>query len=418
MKGAPITAKDVKYSFDHAKLPSSLVQEYVFNNIKSVAAIDDHTVQFKTNYPHWRWLMDLDSYNTMVMPNGLHEWAGGTISPEKARGGGPWIVEDYRPGSLIIFRPNEAYRKVFGVPYADRLNFAILASGAPRLQAWIGKQSQVFAPDAGSLDAALKARPEAKQLLDDFAPTRTQALFMKTTEKPWDDVRMRRALSMSVDREGWGKTLRYEYKLESGPITWGYPDWKLDPAKMPADVGKWLKYDPAEATNLVQAAGSPSQVFEVHMHPYNNSYTPEAQFLEESMKKIGVNTKLKVYEYNNWLSTAYIGKYSGLLYGPDNLDRVTQQLADRLLANSSRNHSEVQDADVQKMLTDFANAKSPADAKVVSDKIQTRSVDQAWAVYSPQPVSPIIWDPALQNYDGQKAIYYQDSYQKTFQWLA
>ena len=71
------------------------------------------------------------------------------------------------------------------------------------------------------------------------------------------------------------------------------------------------------------------------------------------------------------------------------------------------------------MLTDFAMAKSPADAKVVSDKIQTRSIDQAFAVYSPQPVSPSMWDPAIQNYGGENAILYHGTgYKDAYHWRA
>ncbi|MFA7250133.1 MAG: ABC transporter substrate-binding protein [Dehalococcoidia bacterium] len=417
MKGRPITAQDVKYTFDHAKLPTSVVQEWVYNNIKSVTAIDDYTVQFKTNYPNWRWLGDLDCYNSGILPKGLYEWAGGTLGPDKARSGGPWLLEDYKPGSVIIFKPNEAYRKVFGVPYVDRLNYAILAQGAPRLAAFLAKTTSIFSPAAGDVSAVQKGRPDAKSRLNQYAATSTSAVFMNTQEAPWNDVRARRALSMAVDREGWGKTLQSEFKIESGPITWGYPTWKLDPAQMPADITQWLKFNQAEAKKLIDAAGiKSSTVFDIHMYPYSATTTADGQLMVDSFAKVGVSTKLKIYEYNNWSATVYAGPYHGLLWGPDNLDRITQQLSDRLLANSHRNHSQVQDADTQKMLSDFAAAKGPADAKPIADRIQLRSVDQAFAVYKPQGVAMRFWDPALQNYDGQDALWYQDPYQMAFMW--
>ncbi len=419
MKGRPITAQDVKYTFDHAKLPTSLVQEWVYNNIKSVTAIDDYTVQIKANYPNWRWLGDLDSYNTGILPKGLYEWAGGTITPEKARSGGPWLVEDYRPSSVIVLKPNEAYRKVFGVPYVDRVNVSLLELAPARLQAFIGKSLSNYSATSGDLGPLKQGRPDAKSRLNDYAATSTSALFMNTKEKPWDDIRARRALSMAVDREGWGNTIKTEYKIESGPITWGYPTWKMDPAKMPADVTKWLKFDIAEAKKLIDAAGIPSsQVFEINLYPYSASTTAEAQLMADSLSKIGITTKMKVFEYNNWATTAYIGKYNGLLYGPDNLDRVTQQFADRLLANSSRNHSLIQDAEAQKLIAAFSEAKGPAEAKAPADALQMRSIEQAFAVYRPQGVQMLFWDPAMQNYDGQTALWYQDVYQKAFMWNA
>ncbi|MEI6665261.1 MAG: hypothetical protein WCL53_03835 [Chloroflexota bacterium] len=129
---------------------------------------------------------------------------------------------------------------------------------------------------------------------------------------------------------------------------------------------------------------------------------------------------VKIYEYNNWLSSAYIGKYDDLLYGPDNLDRITQQLADRLLKGSSRNHSDVADDDSQKLLAQFQAAKGAQDAKQFSDQLQIRSVDQTYAVYRPQGTTPHSWDPAIQNYGekGDLAMYYQNYYRDAFYWLA
>ena len=418
MKGRPITAQDVAYNFKHAAQPTSQVQTWVFGNIKSATAIDDYSVQFKLNYPHWRWAGDLDSYNTDIQPQGLYEWAGGDVKDStKARGGGPWILEDYQAGSVARFKPNEAYRKVFGVPYVDKLQVAILATGSPRLQAWTSKQIQFFAPLTGQMDTAKKARPES-QWTSNFAATNTNALFMKTTQKPFDDIRVRRAMSMAVDRDGWGKTLQQEFKWESGPITWGYPTWKLDYTKMPADTQKWLKYDIAEAKKLIEAAGvSSSTAYTMHMYPYSPDYNPESQLLIDSLNKIGIKSTLKVYEYNNWLATAYTGKYNDMLYGPDNLDRVTQQFSDRFTKSGERNHSDVSDAEMTKLLADFGAAKGAEAAKPIADAMQIRSIDQAYAVYRPQPVSPRTWDPAIQNNNGEAEILYQQYYRNAFEWL-
>ena len=423
MNGGPITSADVVYAFAHAALPTSAVQQYVFANIKSVTAVDDYTVQFKLNAPQWLFPNDLDSYNTLITPKGLYEWAGsdGLKSAEKTRGGGPWLLEDYKAGSVIKFKPNEAYRKVFGVPYADHINVAILSGGAPQLQAFIAKNIQFFSPSGGQLDVAKSSRPDAKSIIDVYAPAQTNTLSNKVTEKPFDDVRVRRAISMAIDRDGWGKALQAPYKWESGPITYGYPDWKLAPEKMPAEVTQWLKFDIAEAKKLLGAAGvSASTEHLVHMFPYDEGYTPQVQFLMDSLSKVGITTKLKVYEANNWAATANVGNYvgGGFRYGPANLDRISQQFLERYQIGSARNHWRVSDDASQQLLKDFWAAKGPAEAKVVSNQIQTRSVEQAWGVWRPQPVSPVMWDPAVQNYEGASGINYQTIYRGAFYWLA
>ena len=425
MKGRPMTAHDVVYTFKHAKSPDAVVQTYPFDPIKTVTAIDDKTVQFKLSTPNWLFPNNMNTYSSQILPNGIYEWTGpGVWSSDKARGGGPWILDQYQPGSFVSWKPNPAFKKVFGIPYADRyIEKILVGSSALTLQAFVSKQIDKVGATGGNLEAIKKGRPDAKLKLDTFAASNTNALFLNQTEKPFDDVRVRRAISMSVDRDGWGKTLQLPYKLESGPITWGYEDWKLDLPKMPADVQAWAKYNPDEAAKLVQAAGvSSSANYQIHMYPYNEAYTPEAQLLIGSLKKIGISSTLKVYDYNNWIANVYYTTdpkaYSGMLYGPDNLDRIQQQLFDRFSKTSNRNHAFINDPQMEQWLTDFTSSKGPDDAKVVANKIQQRSVDQAYATYRPQPTSPLAWDPSLQNYEGETPFSYQTSVRAAFLWLA
>lgn len=418
MNGQAMTAQDVQYTFDHAKLPTSTVEARIIDRIKSVAALDDYTVQLKLNAPHWRWAPDLDGLNICILPRGYFEWAGkDSTSSEKARGGGPWILEEHRPDQVSRYRANENYRKVFGVPYVDEVVVNMLASGAPQLQAWAGKQIQFFSPQAGLVDAAKKARPDTPWT-SGYSPGGTVALNMQNNQKPFDDVRVRRAISMAVDRDGWGKTLQGEYKLESGPVDWGMPSWKLDPANMPADARRWLALDRAESKKLLAAAGiSPTKTFTMNMYPYSQSYHAHSQLLIDWLSQVGMTAKLRIHEYNNWSATVYNSKYEDLMYAPYSADRLSQQV-ERLTAGSNRNHSDARDADTQQMLKDFAEAKSVAEAKTITDKIQIRAVDQAFSVYQPQAVSFFTWDPAVQNYDGQKEVIFQGHYRAAMMWLA
>lgn len=425
MKGRPITAQDVKYSFDHALLPTSAVQSYVFGSIASVRAVDDYTIQFKLTQPNWDFANTLDAYNDIVLPQGLYEWAGadGIKDSNKARGGGPWMLEEYQPGSVIKWKPNEAYRKYFGVPYLDHVYHSTSVIGAAttrNLQAFISKQIDVFSPLAGQFATAQQGRPDAKSLTTDYAQACGLALYMNTQVAPFDDIRVRRAISMGIDRDGWGKTLQNgdNYRWENGPVSWGYPDWKVDPKKMSTEQAANLQYNPAEATKLISAAGITGKTYVMHEYPYDSSYEAQCQFLIDALSKIGIKHTLKVYEYNNWIATAYQGKYEGTLFTQNNLDRVSAQLEDRLLKGSLRNTSSINDDATQKLLKDFWAAKGPAEAKPISDALQLRSVDQVFAVHRPIIPQPVLWNPALQNFEGQTSINYTSNWRTAFYWMA
>jgi ABC-type transport system substrate-binding protein len=196
------------------------------------------------------------------------------------------------------------------------------------------------------------------------------------------------------------------------------PDWKLDPDKMPSEVRQWLLFDPQKARQLLNAAGiSEDREFELNYHRYSASYESNSQVIMDWWSKAGIKTKVKVWEYNNWISTAYLGEYKDLLYGPDMLDRVTQMVKDRLYPGNNRNHSNINDQNVKKLIDDFGAAPDVARAKEILNEIQTISVDQAYAIYNPQSEAPVAWDPRLNNYEGHNAFNYQNGYRAAFQWF-
>ena len=115
----------------------------------------------------------------------------------------------------------------------------------------------------------------------------------------------------------------------------------------------------------------------------------------------------------------YYGDYEGRMYGPDNLDRIPQQVSERMLESSNRNHSHVHDPEIQQWLLDFNAAPGPEEAKPIVAKLQTKSVDQAYTVYRPQATSPQAWDPELQNYEGEQPFnYHNTGYRGAFLWIA
>jgi ABC-type transport system substrate-binding protein len=420
VNGRLVSAKDVEYSFKRALSPGSVVQNYVFDPIDSVTSVDDKTLRITLNRPQWRFALDLDSYNTFILPEGYAEYHKGDIkSSETAFGAGAWTLDEYRPGVLIRYVPNPNYREVFGIPYFDELQHRIFADAAARLEAFRAKQIFEYGIGVGQLEPLRAARPDMKTRLDRMAPTSCTAMFFQMRQAPWTDVRVRRALSVSTDRDALAKTQGFPAKWESGPVTWVNTNWKYDPDTMPADIRQWLQHDPQKARQLLNAAGiAEGAEYLVNYYPYSTSYAPNYQLFSDMWSKAGVKTKVKTWEYNDWIANAYVGDYTDILFGPDNLDRLTQMVYDRLSPGSNRNHSNVNDPNVKKLLDDFGAASDPQKARDIIREIQTISVDQAYAVYMPQAYSPNAWDPRLNNYEGHNGFAYHSGFRAAFLWFS
>jgi ABC-type transport system substrate-binding protein len=93
-----------------------------------------------------------------------------------------------------------------------------------------------------------------------IAPTQVIAqgmIYFRTDQPPFNDVRVRRAISLAIDRKGWNDALIFgEGCVDSGPVPCAMKDWKLDAEKIDAAKARYLTgYDPAEAKKLLAAAG-------------------------------------------------------------------------------------------------------------------------------------------------------------------
>jgi ABC-type transport system substrate-binding protein len=328
------------------------------------------------------------------------------------------MLAEYRPSVVMRYTPNPNYRAVFGIPYFDELQQRIFADAAARLEAFRAKQLFEYGIGFGQLDALKAARPDMKTRMDRMAATSTTGVFFNTRQKPFDDVRVRRAFSVAYDRDAMAKVQGWPSKWESGPVTWVNPQWKYDPDTMPADVKQWLVFDPAKAKQLMSAAGVADREFLVNYHAYNTTYHSNYPLLADGWSKADIKLKtVKIWEYNDWIANAYIGDYTDLLYGPDNLDRLTQMLYDRLSPGSNRNHSNVNDPAMKTLLDQFTGAPDVEKAKEAARAIQLRSVDQMYCAYHPQSTSPVAWDARLNNYEGENPVLYGQGYRAAFMWF-
>jgi len=235
--GAVFDSSAVKFSFDRAKAEKSTnkAKGAVFNNIAHISTPDAHTVVLVLNNPDGNFLFRMGE-NTAVI---LHPSTADSAAT-KPVGTGPYKFENWSKGSAITLTKWDAYRDAANVKL-KRVTFRFINDAS----------AQVAALLAGDIDGM--PRFQSPQSLKQFQADQRFVVEMGNTsgkgimtinnkKKPFDDVRVRRALSHAIDKkafiDGVFEGLAKPIGSHMAPTDAGYVDltgqYPFDPEKAKA----------------------------------------------------------------------------------------------------------------------------------------------------------------------------------------
>ena len=351
--GKNVTADDVKYSIDKFAGISDGSEPLVsaFSVIEEVNIIDDKTVDVVLNTPD----TDLPTYLAMVSAAIIPK---DNENPDTvAIGTGPYKYVSRSPQENIIC---EAFDDYWGEKAnIKNVTFKVEANADSIVMDLLG----------GSIDFYARLTiDQVKQLNDEFSVYEgtmnlVQALYLNNNVKPFDDVRVRQALSFATDvdeilditAEGKGT------KIGSSmfPAFGKYYDESLSEL-YPTDIEK--------AKELLKEAGYENGFNMTITVPSN--YQPHidvAQVLVEQYKKIGVNAEIQLVEWNSWLSDVYTGRnFESTVIGVDASYLAASALLSRFESTAANN---------------FINFKSDAYDKAYNKTLTTADDDERTALY-------------------------------------
>lgn len=351
--GKNVTADDVKYSIDKFAGISDGSEPLVsaFSVIEEVNIIDDKTVDVVLNTPD----TDLPTYLAMVSAAIIPK---DNENPDTvAIGTGPYKYVSRSPQENIIC---EAFDDYWGEKAnIKNVTFKVEANADSIVMDLLG----------GSIDFYARLTiDQVKQLNDEFSVNEgtmnlVQALYLNNNVKPFDDVRVRQALSYATDvdeilditAEGKGT------KIGSSmfPAFGKYYDESLSEL-YPTDIEK--------AKELLKEAGYENGFNMTITVPSN--YQPHidvAQVLAEQYKKIGVNAEIQLVEWNSWLSDVYTGRnFESTVIGVDASYLAASALLSRFESTAANN---------------FINFKSDAYDKAYNKTLTTADDDERTALY-------------------------------------
>jgi peptide/nickel transport system substrate-binding protein len=296
--GEPVTAEDVKFSFERYRGTS---QALIKERVASIEAPDARHVRFKLKKP---WPDFLTFYSSAsgagwIVPKKYVEKVGDEGFKQHPIGAGPYKFVSFNPGVELVLEAFDGYwRKT---PSVKRLVMRVIPDEATRLAALQGGEVDIAYSIRGTLAEEIQHTPGLS-----LKPVHLASPFWVyfpeqwNPKSPWHDVRVRRAANLALDRDGMNKALFLGFCKTTNSIVPAKFDYFWQP---PAAV-----HDPAQARKLLAEAGHPNG-FDGGLYYCDSSYSNIGEAAINNLAEIGIRMTLQPIE-----RAGFIGGYSAKKY--------------------------------------------------------------------------------------------------------
>jgi peptide/nickel transport system substrate-binding protein len=283
--GTPFNAQAVKENFDRQKDPANKCRcAFYIAFVHDVQALDELTVVYNLNDPSVTLpaLLTIQSTNNVVQSPTAWKTKGDDYNRNPV-GTGPYILKSWAAGDRLVLEKNPDYWNK-GHPYLDRIVLKPLPDAQSRFASLQSGEADIVWDDEYDPDNIQKAKKDPKMTVHTYVGSGAQVYAFNTKVAPFDDVRVRQALVMAIDR-----------KKMSQAITNGLSI----PATNPYGEGSWVKCkddgalpnDVEKAKALIKDYGKPVD-FKMIV-----SATPRGrnigQVLQQFWKQAGANMEIE-----------------------------------------------------------------------------------------------------------------------------
>lgn len=298
--GTEMTAKDVVYSFEMALDPVEPgVKVPYLDNVESVEAIDDHTVQINMTTPDPTLTGTLAwTHYTPIVPEGIFDRIE-VLSD--GIGTGPFKLVEYSQDDRIVYEAFEDFWDS-GVPGIQTLTLKMLPD----------EQQRVAALRSGEIDGATFTADMAQILESDDITvlsglTSAPAVihFSMVEDVPWRDRRVRQAINLVVDRQEIIDKVYGGYAEVTGPIPPGFGPWPLDEEVIAAAY----ENDVEKAKALMEEAGY-EDGFEVTLQALTPGATTQiAEIIQQAVKPLNIDVSVEPIEIGTFAANVGTGEF-------------------------------------------------------------------------------------------------------------
>ena len=386
--------------------------------LKSARKIDDLTVELTTSEPDSFLPINLTNL-FMASPakwQKLYEAASGAEAKAKAQaaweafardasGTGPWKMKSFTPRERLELVKNENYWDKARIPHVDRMVLLPMPEANARTAALLS--GQVDWVEAPAPDALPEIKQRGFKLYTNEEPHVWPWQFSRVEGSPWNDIRVRKAANLCIDREGLRDGLLAGLMVPAtGTFEPGHP-WRGNPSFQ-------IKYDKDAAQKLMQEAGyGPNKHLAVKVQTSASGSgqmlpLPMNEYLQQALSECYFDVQLDVIEWNtlftNWRRGAKDASANGA-----NATNVTYAAMDpffalvRFLQSSmappkSNNWGYINNPKFDALVTKARQSFDPAERDKALAELHAASVDDAAFLYVAHDVAPRAMSPKVHDF--------------------
>ena len=410
VNGRELVAEDVKFTYDRFLTEKGNGNRYLLDDVDRIEVVDRYTVKFLLKEP-FVWLINVLAYplSTWIVAPEVVQQYGDLKKVETAIGTGPFILERYEPNVKSVFKRNPDYYRE-GQPYVDGVEWLVVPDESTGLAMYRTGQIDCgpgtsWAVRQQDLDSLKKTHPQL--MYQDFQSQSGHVITMRTDMPPFNDVRVRRAISHAIDRQAlieavWGRG-------EPTPaVSRGLAEWSLSIEQLGAGA-TYYRYDPKEAKRLLAEAGYPKG-FKTQLTAssgYGRDMLDDVQLILRYLKDVGIEAELKIQEHGAYVATTVQGKYEGMIRGPLGTTwEPDRRLYRAYAADSSLNTGHVNDPTLSAMVKAQRRTKDLEARRQLIYDIQRYEAEHQYYVYLNSVTITGTWQPYVKNYSPNQSFDY------------
>ncbi len=398
--GQELSAHDVKFSFDRVRDPANNFTsgQDILSGVTAVDVVDDYTVKLTRRTPAPEFLRTLTGNGVAILPKHLAD--RGEDYGKVAAGTGPFKLQSFEPQKEMRHVRNDQYWQP-GKPYANGIRVIVGLERSAVLAALnTGQVDFHNVTDKAQLDTILATKPDLKY--HGYNAGFARGIRFKMTMAPYDDIRVRRAIHLAIDRQEMLQTLTFGVGGINQFTTSVVKDWTIpetDLMKLPG-YRQPKEQDIAEAKRLLTEAGYPNG-FKANLFYYSafTDHPSLAEMVAGQLKRIGVEVSLKGMERATGAEANRQGAYEMTLFSNGMSEAPDSGLRSTWSSKGSVGRSSgLADPELDRLIDEQSVEMDRTKRVEILRKINQLAMDRVYLAPLVSGGYFTVWQPYLHNY--------------------